>query len=117
MNPVSTEVSPEILQKTKDGWRIAAPSAQPGGGMFAVVADWCGHCKTLKSTVAQAQRNKPFDFFYMTGDKTNDHKTKSQQLGVEGFPTTYFIGRNGVLFPYNGARSVPAFNELFSSKY
>lgn len=116
MNSLSIEISPELIKRNEKTWKLDIPMAQTGGAMFAITADWCSHCKELKKTVSEAQRNKPFDFFYMTADKTKNHSNKVNEMGVEGFPTTYFVGRGGNLYTYEGERSIRAFNELFTSK-
>jgi len=84
--------------------------------MFAVVADWCGHCRTLKATVPQSQLLMPFDFFYMNGDKTQEHRDKTERMGVHGFPTIYYINRDGVLQEYTGGRSANDLARVFHKK-
>lgn len=116
MNPVTIEVSPNILKRENSRWVLDAPMAKTGGGLFTISAPWCKHCSELKKEVSKAQKIVPFDFFDMQGDKTESHKQKMKELGVNGFPTMFYVGKAGVLFPYTGDRSASALSEVFSRR-
>lgn len=110
---MSVEIQPNVLKRNGYGqWVLDIPMAHSGGGLLAVTAEWCSHCNTLKNTVPKAQTLNPFDFYWMNGEKTPMHEQKSQEMGVEGYPTMYSIKRNGVLEEYRGGRSA---NDLASS--
>lgn len=112
---MATEIAPNALQKGPDGrWRIVHPSAHPGGALFAVTAPWCGHCQNLKKNVTQAQLVQPFDFFYLDGDQSDSHRAKIEQMGIQGFPTMYYVGKDGILKEYNGGRHPEALARSFS---
>lgn len=83
-----------------------------GGGLFAVVADWCGFCKSLKKNVDEAQKIRSFDFYFLDADKS---RAKVQEMGVPGFPMMYTIGKGGQLTEYNGGRNVKDLTENFST--
>lgn len=90
------------------------PFAQTGGALFAITADWCGHCVTLKSDVLKAQKIKPFKFFFFDGGK-DDFKTKAKinEIGVSGFPSLFKVHKGGLLTPYNGPRNPMALAATF----
>jgi hypothetical protein len=112
---MSIELSPNSLRRTPDGrWQITLPAAHPGGALFAVVAPWCGHCSNLKNNVFQAQSANPFDFFFLDGDQSDFHRKKVEQMGVMGFPTIFYVGKDGYLKEYNGSRSSEALARNFS---
>jgi thioredoxin-like negative regulator of GroEL len=113
---MSTELSPNAVQRDSSGsWRISHPSAHPGGALFAVVAPWCGHCSNLKKNIAQAQSVQPFNFFFLDGDKTDINRTKTNEMGIQGFPTIYYVAKDGILKEYNGGRSAEALARNFST--
>jgi len=109
----SVEVSPDTIQYRNGRWQFVHPVAHSGGALFAVTAEWCGHCNALKRSVPQAQKLSLFDFFWLDGDKSPAHQQKAQQMGIEGFPSMYFIERNGYLTPYNGGRSPEQLARVF----
>ena len=103
------------MQKSYDGkWRITHPAAAPGGALFAITSEWCTHCKNLKKNVQEAQLIQPFDFFFLDGDQTDAHRAKTTEMGVQGFPTMYQVGKDGVLTDYNGGRHVEALARTFT---
>jgi len=99
------EVLPNAVRNVGGRWQLISPLTHGGGGLFAIVAGWCSHCSTLKATVPQAQQIRSFDFFWMDGDRTPEHQEKTQEMGIEGFPTIYTIKKDGFLEPYEGGRS------------
>ena len=112
MNP--DEVLPKTVQMRNGRWQLNHTKAHPGGGLFAVTAEWCPHCVQLKNQVVpKAKELNSFNFFWMDGDKTEDARTKSQQLNIEGFPTLYRIERDGYLTEYNGDRSPSGLAQSF----
>lgn len=106
----TVEVMPETVQLINGKWQLVSPLAQSGGGLFAVTADWCSHCAQLKKTVPKAQEMNMFNFFWMDGDK---HQAKAQEMDIQGFPSIYYIGRNGILHTYNGGRSAEQLAQVF----
>ncbi len=108
------EVPPDAIGKTNRGWAITNPIAANGGALFAITAPWCGHCQQLKQQVREAQYQRPFDFFFMDGDKSQAHKLQTNRMGVEGFPTLYRVETGGQLVEYNGGRDVKSLAQNFS---
>ena len=74
----SVEIRPETLQQFDGRWFLNNDMARPGGGMFAIVADFCGHCRVLKDNVQRAQRNRPFDFFFL--ESVNEMKRLNKRV-------------------------------------
>lgn len=110
----STEILPNSLRFTDGRWQLTSPLTHAGGGLFAVTADWCMHCSELKKAVPQAQQLNSFDFFWMDGDKSPHHQRKTQEMGIEGFPTLYTIKKDGFLESYEGGRSAQDLASNFS---
>jgi len=110
---MSIEIAPDVLQYQNGKWIITIPFAQSGGGMLAIGTEWCGYCKQLKNVVKNAQMEKNFDFFWMDGEKTPDHEAKSKQMNIKGYPTIFYINRNGVLHEYNGGRTAEDIAKVF----
>lgn len=110
---MSVEIGPDVIQKRNGKWNLTLPIAQSGGGLFAITSSWCGHCNQLKQTVPKAQKIIPFDFFWLDAEKTPSHEAKARQMDVKGYPTMYYIGRDGVLQEYNGGRSEQDLAQVF----
>lgn len=115
MSRVGFEVPPDALGTTSDGrsWKILNPLAQNGNALFAVVADWCGHCQELKRQIKEAQNMSPFPFFYMNGDKDDRHRLQTNRMNIEGFPTMYTVALGGQLVEYNGGRDARSLARAF----
>jgi thiol:disulfide interchange protein len=110
------EVHPNVVRGPPERPQLHAPFAKAGGGLFAITADWCGHCKTLKANVKNARTIQPFDFYWMDGDKTAAHQAKASELKVQGFPTLYYIERDGQLMPYTGGRGAEDLVHIFHQR-
>jgi thiol-disulfide isomerase/thioredoxin len=84
------------------------------GGLFAITADWCGHCKKLHADVKKAQKITKFDFFYLDGDKDREVMSK---LKFNGFPTLFLVDKSGRLQTYGDrprdARSIATLMSQF----
>lgn len=111
-NFVGTEVGPDAVQMMNGRWTILSPKAYPGA-MFAVTADFCGHCHNLKRSVGQAQRYKDIPFLFMDATRSSNARDKVLMMGIEGFPTIYKVGRAGRLEPYEGSRDPRTLIEAF----
>jgi len=109
----TVEVRPDTVRFNAGKWQLIHPAAHRGGALFAVTASWCGYCNQLKSNVPKAQSMNLFDFFWLDGDKTESHKRKATQMGIQGFPTLFYVDRNGYLLPYNGGRSPAQLAQVF----
>lgn len=109
------EVQPDLLQKnSKNQWILNSDMARSGGGLFAVVAEWCGHCTHLKTAIREAQKINAFSFFYLDGGNVSkSHRAKLEEMQIDGFPTVFYVGRDGVLTLYNGKRSPEALAQVF----
>lgn len=112
-----TEVSPNTVQRTPFGWKLNHPAAAPGGCLFAVTAKWCGHCSNLKKNVSKAQSFAPFDAFYLDGDASDANRQKAEEMGIEGFPTVYYVGRDGILKPHQGPTDPQSLGRTFHKGY
>lgn len=110
---MTIEIAPNVVQNIDGNWKLTNPLAQTGGTLFAVTTEWCGHCKRLKNNVKAAQNMVPFKSFYMDGDKSPVHEEKSRYLGVKGYPTVYYVGRNGILREYKGGTNPDQLASIF----
>lgn len=82
------------------------------GDLFAVTAEWCGHCKHLKENVALAQKQKRFGFYNLDGDANSK---LTQLMGIHGYPTCFKIEQGGKLTPYTGDRSTETLVKEFGN--
>jgi thiol-disulfide isomerase/thioredoxin len=103
------QITPNLLFKRSDGtWIIKHPFAEAGKAPFAIIADWCGHCRTLKTNIktVQSKYDPKFNFFYLDGGKNDDPHTQKvlEAMGVNSFPTIFIIQKGGILTPYRGSR-------------
>jgi thioredoxin-like negative regulator of GroEL len=64
------------------------------GGMLVVKQDWCGHCKTLAPILEKVAKKlgKAYNILKLDGD---DDSGIVESLGVQGFPTIFYIERDG----------------------
>jgi thiol-disulfide isomerase/thioredoxin len=92
------------------------PKARDSGGLLIVKADWCGHCKrTLPELEKVADMTgSVFPIYKLDADK---YPSVVKRLGVEGFPTIFWIDRKGqVGDTYEGERSTAAFLKAVCNK-
>lgn len=107
------EVRSNLLTQSNNGqWVLQVPQSHRGGGLFAITADFCSHCQSLKKNVQEAQHRTSFDYFYLDG-ASQSNKQLLSQMNIEGFPTMYNINRNGILTEYNGGRNVESLAQTF----
>lgn len=79
--------------------------ASKSGALLIVKQDWCGFCRRLTPTLSSVSKKLGSAYPIMTldGDENPDMISK---LGVEGFPTLFFIDRSGnIKKKYDGGRS------------
>jgi thiol-disulfide isomerase/thioredoxin len=88
---------------------------KPGGGLLLVKADWCGHCKRVLPELEEVSRltGSAFPIYKLDSDK---NKNTVNKLGVNGFPTIFFIEQDGrISKQYEKERTTRAFiNEICS---
>ena len=88
-----------------------------GGGdkidIMLFKADWCGHCKSFKSTWSQLENqfNKKFNFITYDNDVNKDVVEK---MKVSGFPTIMFKDGKEVQ-EYNGSRDFEALSNILTN--
>ena len=88
-----------------------------GGGdkidIMLFKADWCGHCKSFKSTWTQLenQYNKKFNFITYDNDQ---HKDIVKEMKVTGFQTIMFKDGKEVQ-EYNGSREYEVLDNILSN--
>ena len=112
-----TEILPNTIQRTFNGFKLNHPAAAPGGSLFAVTASWCSHCSNLKKNVSRAQAITPFDVFYMDGDASDASRKKAEEMGIVGFPTVYYVGKDGSLKQYQGPTDPESLGQTFHKGY
>ena len=113
MTGINTAVSSDQVIVASDG----RPRLQgKGPGLFAIVSDHCGHCHSLKRSVADAQKTGEMNFYYMSGDD-EDPETRRvmKELKVSGFPDMYEVQKDGAMTPYLGDRKPSALLSNFGS--
>ena len=74
-------------------------------------ADWCGHCKSFKSTwegiSKMPELNNKYNFTVYDADKD---RSTFEEYKVDAFPTILVEKGKGNIIPYNGDRSFEDLN-------
>jgi len=74
--------------------------------IVAVLADWCGHCRSLKASGELDSLAEDVKVFMMT-DKHPEAKVLMESTGSRGFPTIVLVN-NGKKSLYQGERTAQA---------
>lgn len=93
----------------KSGSSVYIPKAAGTGGLVLISQDWCGHCQRVKPELSKvaSMTGNAFPIFIVNGDADPE---LVKDLGVRGFPTIFFIGKNGAIGEqYSDARTKEAF--------
>ena len=101
---------------TKKDGNYYVKKLAPTGGMLLVKNDWCMHCRKLAPILEQVSKKlgKAFPIVKLDGDSNN---AIVQALGVEGFPTIFYVERDGLISKrYEGERSDGAFLQAICDK-
>lgn len=72
-----------------------------GKKYVALLASWCGHCKTFKPILNNFKDNNP-DIEVIIYE---DNKEKNQEYNVEGFPTLILEHSDGTRINFTGPRT------------
>lgn len=76
-------------------------------------ADWCGHCQKLKPTwdvVKQEFKGSGLKVVELNADKD---QTAMKKLGIQGFPTIFYLTKSGEKKEYTGDRSKASLAAFF----
>jgi len=76
-----------------------------------VLADWCGHCKRLKSSGMLEDMARDVPVIVMD-DKHPEAQKVMQELQSQGFPTLGMV-KNGKMMKYDGPRDAAAMKQAF----
>tara|TARA_B110000238_G_scaffold200532_1_gene250991 strand:+ start:856 stop:1248 length:393 start_codon:yes stop_codon:yes gene_type:complete len=79
--------------------------------IVALLASWCGHCKTFKPVINAFKENNP-DINVKIHE---DNKEMNQQYNVEGFPTVKLVKENGEIVDFNGPRTDAGLLDFWNS--
>ena len=93
----------------KTGSSVYIPKAAGTGGLVLIKANWCGHCKRVIPELSRvaSMTGGAFPIFVVDSDADPE---LVKDLGVKGFPTIFFIGKNGAIGEqYSDARTKEAF--------
>jgi len=89
-------------------------------GLLLCVAEWCGYCQQLKRELEKLDDEILQAFVFMSLEETDAMaKPLLEQLGVNGFPTIFFIRENGIVekVAYEGERSAVALRDALLDKF
>ena len=87
----------------------------PGPCVLFCKADWCGHCTRAKPEIAEAARRMGSVVPVYVIDADKQEKIVSG-LGVQGFPTIFYVDQNGRKHEYGGDRTGRAISEWVCNK-
>ena len=121
MTPQHPDMPP---QQTPGGTRVLDPyktiTAQEDfvtaamsrdGAFIAITAEWCGHCKAMKSEFEAARQASSVPMYWVDTKDFSEDDLK----GIEGFPTLrYYIGGRGK--DYNGPRTAAGMLEFINKQ-
>ncbi len=99
-----------LSEKDFTGNRLILPKNKEGG-IVAIVAPWCGYCKSMKMEYQQLA-DYIGNVFYVCYIDSTEHPELVKKLKVKGFPTIKYIKKDGTLVDYNGGR---IFNNFVSN--
>lgn len=81
-----------------------------GKKLVCLLASWCGHCRSLKPTLDNLEREHP----NINVVRHEDNEEKNKEYGVSGFPSI-FCEVNGNRTPYEGPRTVRGLVDFYNS--
>jgi thiol:disulfide interchange protein len=82
-----------------------------GDSCIFVLADWCNHCKSLKSSGMLQDLASDIPVFVMD-DKHPEAQMVMKELQSQGFPTLGMV-KDGKMTKYDGAREASAMRQAF----
>jgi glutaredoxin len=88
-------------------------SGEVDDAIVFILADWCGHCQTLKKSGEIEKIEKDMRVFRLD-DKHAETKGMMEQLGSRGFPTIAMM-KNKKLHNYSGSRTASAIMDQFNN--
>jgi thiol-disulfide isomerase/thioredoxin len=102
MTGVSEELKPDDVLDRRSRPRLRRHKP----GVFAVVADWCGHCQSFKKRVAEAQSKSDLHFHYVKAGSTPKDHAFMQEMDISGIPAVYTVDPDGYITKWDGATDV-----------
>jgi len=94
-----------------DTMRAYSMGTEPRGpAVLFFFAPWCGHCTAAKPEVVKAGRALAaagVPVFAVDGDKPA-HEALMKRFRVDGFPTLFYVNREGRRARYGGERTAAA---------
>lgn len=101
------EVTDKHFTKKNNG--IFIDSLKKTGGMLIVKTEWCGFCRSTLPILEELSKKLGQNYPIVKLDADSNSLT-TKMLGVQGFPTIFYIDRNGKIGnKHDGDRTVPVF--------
>lgn len=81
-------------------------------GLVLVYAHWCGYCNMLTPIWKKLAKKYNIKAIHVENKKSGNNKM-SEQLNVEGYPTIFYIEKDGKIGKkYEGDRSIEDFKKV-----
>lgn len=90
-------VSRQKVSKTKQ------KQSSDNGAFIFILADWCGHCQSLK-TSGEIEKIEQVMEVHRMSDKSDGYKDFMQEVGSRGFPTIIMV-KGDKMKQYSGDRT------------
>lgn len=76
-----------------------------GPALLYVNVSWCGHCRAARPIMEKVSGvlGSVVPVYSIDGTKRDD---LVEALGVQGFPTIFYVSQAGALYKYEGERTV-----------
>ena len=104
------ELGHDDFQINSDKIKVVNQNFKNNLGLVKFYAPWCHHCTDMVESLSYMSdqlKNHGFKVAAVNCDDTNKRNDElAQKVGVEGFPSVYFVNGQGELNDYGGNRDL-----------